>query len=209
MIATQVIDEIFTRLNAYKLVRHTGFAELLPDRDGKVIPAIYCNNGDYKHVVDDYDWSEGIAYIRYNGKERAEVTDENNFIGCQDLLRIVYPLTLVIIGKRKGKRPYEVASLVQSKISGMYEALATTVGAVSIDVTSITANYSIKENLDTEFEGAKVVWDTALYMIALDLEVEVIGDASCLNDEEPCDDKTLAVDGQVDFSYDGDNVLTY
>jgi hypothetical protein len=41
MIATQVIDEIFTRLNAYKLVRHTGFAELLPDRDGKVIPAIY------------------------------------------------------------------------------------------------------------------------------------------------------------------------
>ena len=209
MIATQVIDEIFTRLNAYKLVRHTGFAELLPDRDGKVIPAIYCNNGDYKHVVDDYDWSEGIAYIRYNGRERAEVTDENNFIGCQDLLRIVYPLTLVIIGKRKGKRPYEVASLVQSKISGMYEALATTVGAVSIDVTSITANYSIKENLDTEFEGAKVVWDTALYMIALDLEVEVIGDASCLNDEEPCDDKTLAVDGQDDFSYDGDNVLTY
>jgi hypothetical protein len=209
MIATQVIDEIFTRLNAYKLVRHTGFAELLPDRDGKVIPAIYCNNGDYKHVVDDYDWSEGIAYIRYNGKERAEVTDENNFIGCQDLLRIVYPLTLVIIGKRKGKRPYEVASLVQSKISGMYEALATTVGAVSIDVTSITANYSIKENLDTEFEGAKVVWDTALYMIALDLEVEVIGDASCLNTEEPCDYNTLAVDGQVDFSYDGDNVLTY
>jgi hypothetical protein len=209
MIATQVIDEIFTRLNAYKLVRHTGFAELLPDRDGKVIPAIYCNNGDYKHVVDDYDWSEGIAYIRYNGRERAEVTDENNFIGCQDLLRIVYPLTLVIIGKRKGKRPYEVASLVQSKISGMYEALATTVGAVSIDVTSITANYSIKENLDTEFEGAKVVWDTALYMIALDLEVEVIGDASCLNTEEPCDYNTLAVDGQVDFSYDGDNVLTY
>lgn len=209
MIATQVIDEIFTRLNAYKLVRHTGFAELLPDRDGKVIPAIYCNNGDYKHVVDDYDWSEGIAYIRYNGKERAEVTDENNFIGCQDLLRIVYPLTLVIIGKRKGKRPYEVASLVQSKISGMYEALATTVGAVSIDVTSITANYSIKENLDTEFEGAKIVWDTALYMIALDLEVEVIGDASCLNDEEPCDDKTLAVDAQDDFSYDGDNILTY
>jgi hypothetical protein len=46
-------------------------------------------------------------------------------------------------------------------------------------------------------------------MIALDLEVEVIGDASCLNTEEPCDDKTLAVDGQVDFSYDGDNVLTY
>ena len=209
MIATQVIDEIFTRLNAYKLVRHTGFAELLPDRDGKVIPAIYCNNGDYKHVVDDYDWSEGIAYIRYNGKERAEVTDENNFIGCQDLLRIVYPLTLVIIGKRKGKRPYEVASLVQSKISGMYEALATTAGAVSIDVTSITANYSIKENLDTEFEGAKVVWDTALYMIALDLEVEVIGDASCLNTEEPCDYNTLAVNGQVDFSYDGDNVLTY
>jgi hypothetical protein len=91
----------------------------------------------------------------------------------------------------------------------MYEALATTVGAVSIDVTSITANYSIKENLDTEFEGAKVVWDTALYMSALDLEVEVIGDASCLNTEEPCDYNTLAVDGQVDFSYDGDNVLTY
>jgi hypothetical protein len=46
-------------------------------------------------------------------------------------------------------------------------------------------------------------------MIALDLEVEVIGDASCLNDEEPCDDKTLAVDAQDDFSYDGNNVLTY
>ena len=100
MIVTQVIDEIFARLNAYKLVRHTGFAELLPDRDGKVIPAVYCSNGEYRHVVDDYDWSEGIAYIRYNGRESSVVTNENNFIGCQDLLRTVYPLRLVIIGKR-------------------------------------------------------------------------------------------------------------
>lgn len=209
MIATQIIDEIFARLSDYKLVRHTGFAEMLPDRDGKVIPAIYCSNGDYRHVVDDYDWNEGIAYIRYNGKERSEVKDDGNYIGCQDLLRIIYPLTLVIIGKRKAKRPYEVASLVQSKISGMYEALASSVGAISIDVTSISANYSIRDNLETEFEGAKVVWDTALYMVSLDLEIEVIGDASCLNDEEPCDYNTLAVDAQNDFSYDGNNVLTY
>ena len=193
MIATQVIDEIFTRLNAYKLVRHTGFAEMLPDRDAKIIPVIYCSNGDYKHVVNDYDWNEGVAYIRYSGRERSEVMDEKNYIGCQDLLRIIYPLTLVIIGKRKAKRPYEVASLVQSKISGMYEGLASSVGALTIDVTSISANYSIRDNLENEFEGAKVVWDTALYMISLDLEVEVIGDASCLNTEEPCDYNTLTV----------------
>jgi hypothetical protein len=186
MIVTQVIDEIFARLNAYKLVRHTGFAELLPDRDGKIIPAVYCSNGEYRHVVDDYDWSEGIAFIRYNGRERAEVTEENNFIGCQDLLRIVYPLRLVIIGRRKGKRPYEVSSLVQSKITGLYESLAQTVGAVSVDVLGVSSGYSIKENLESEFEGAKIVWDTNLYIITLDLEVEVVGDASCLNTEEPC-----------------------
>ena len=209
MIVTQVVDEIFSRLNAYKLVRHTGFAEMLPDRDAKIIPVIYCNNGDYRHVVNDYDWNEGIAYIRYSGKERSEVMDEKNYIGCQDLLRIIYPLTLVIIGKRKAKRPYEVASLVQSKISGMYEALASSVGALTIDVTSISANYSIRDNLENEFDGAKVIWDTALYMVSLDLEVEVIGDASCLNDEEPCDYNTLAVDDDFDFSYEDYNILTY
>ena len=186
MIVTQVIDEIFARLNAYKLVRHTGFAELLPDRDGKIIPAVYCSNGEYRHVVDDYDWNEGIAFIRYNGRERAEVTEENNFIGCQDLLRIVYPLRLVIIGRRKSKRPYEVSSLVQSKITGLYESLAQTVGAVSVDVLGVSSGYSIKENLESEFEGAKIVWDTNLYIITLDLDVEVVGDSSCLNTEEPC-----------------------
>jgi hypothetical protein len=186
MIVTQVIDEIFARLNAYKLVRHTGFAELLPDRDGKIIPAVYCSNGEYRHVVDDYDWNEGIAFIRYNGRERAEVTEENNFIGCQDLLRIVYPLRLVIIGRRKSKRPYEVSSLVQSKITGLYESLAQTVGAVSVDVLGVSSGYSIKENLESEFEGAKIAWDTNLYIITLDLDVEVVGDSSCLNTEEPC-----------------------
>ena len=200
MIVTQVIDEIFARLNAYKLVRHTGFAELLPDKDAKIIPAIYCSNGDYRHVVDEYDWSEGVAYIRYNGRERSEVTEEKNFIGCQDLLRIIYPLRLVIIGKRKAKRPYEVASLVQSKITGLYEALAQSVGAVSVDVLGVSAGYSIKENLESEFEGAKIIWDTNLYIITLDMEVEVIGDASCLNTEEPC--VPIPVGGIFDFTFD-------
>lgn len=209
MIVTQVIDEIFARLNAYKLVRHTGFAELLPDRDGKIIPAVYCSNGEYRHVVDDYDWNEGIAYIRYNGRERSEVTDENNFIGCQDLLRTIYPLRLVIIGKRKAKRPYEVASLVQSKITGLYEDLAQSVGAVSVDVLGVSAGYSIKENLESEFEGAKIIWDTNLYIITLDMEVEVVGDAACLNTEEPCDYNTLSVDNDFDFSYEDYNILTY
>jgi hypothetical protein len=200
MIVTQVIDEIFARLNAYKLVRHTGFAELLPDRDGKIIPAVYCSNGEYRHVVDDYDWSEGIAYIRYNGRERSEVTEENNFIGCQDLLRTIYPLRLVIIGKRKAKRPYEVASLVQSKITGLYDDLAQSVGAVSVDVLGVSAGYSIKDNLDSEFEGAKIVWDTNLYIITLDMEVEVIGDAACLNTTEPC--VPIPVGGIFDFTFD-------
>ena len=79
-----------------------------------------------------------------------------------------------------------MSSLVQSKITGLYEALAQTVGAVSVDVLGVSSGYSIKENLESEFEGAKIAWDTNLYIITLDLDVEVVGDSSCLNTEEPC-----------------------
>jgi len=42
-------------------------------------------------------------------------------------------------------------------------------------------NKRLKEVIVTE-----IVWDTNLYIITLDLDVEVVGDSSCLNTEEPC-----------------------
>jgi len=57
---------------------------------------------------------------------------------------------------------------------------------VSVDVLGVSAGYSIKDNLESEFEGAKIIWDTNLYIITLDMDVEVIGDSACLNTTEPC-----------------------
>jgi len=177
MIVTEIASEIFARLQAYELVSHYGFAEIVPDGESS-IPAVYCSNGEYKHVINDYDWSEGIAYIRYNGTEITTFSDAE-FIGCQDLLNIVFPTRLVIIGKRKGQTPYEVASLIRSRITGMYENIAQAYGAVYVDVTSSAIQHDIRTNLNTEFDGADVAWDTANYIISIDLNIEVLIDANC------------------------------
>lgn len=191
MIVTDITSEIFARLKDYQLVRHYGFAEMLPDGEA-TIPAVYCSNGDYKHVINDYEWSEGIAYIRYNGTETTTFSDAE-FIGCQDLLNVIFPMRLVIIGKRKGQKPYEVASLIRSKITGMYEDIARIYGAVYVDVTSSAIQYDIRTNLNSEFDGADVAWDTENYIISVDLNIEVRGDASCLDDTPPCEGYEIGV----------------
>lgn len=190
MIVTDITSEIFERLKQYQLVKHYGFAEMLPDGDA-TIPAVYCSNGEYKHVINDYEWTEGIAYIRYNGAENTTLVDEV-FIGCQDLLNTVFPMRLVVIGKRKGQKPYDVASLIKSKITGMYEGLAQAYGAVYVDITAASVQYDIRVNLNSEFDGADIAWDTELYIISVDLNIEVRGDATCLDTTPPCGDYFLA-----------------
>lgn len=198
MIVTDITSEIFERLKGYQLVKHYGFAEMLPDGEA-TIPAVYCSNGEYRHVVNDYEWSEGIAYIRYNGSESTTLADDV-FIGCQDLLNVIFPMRLVVIGKRKGQKPYEVASLIRSKITGMYEGVAQAYGAVYVDVTAASVQYDIRTNLNSEFDGAEVAWDTELYIVSVDLNIEVRGDANCLNDLEPCDASNI-FDDTFDYTF--------
>jgi hypothetical protein len=68
----------------------------------------------------------------------------------------------------------------------MYENLAQAYGAVYVDITAASVQYDIRVNLNSEFDGADIAWDTELYIISVDLNIEVRGDATCLNDLEPC-----------------------
>jgi hypothetical protein len=53
-------------------------------------------------------------------------------------------------------------------------------------VTSSAIQYDIRTNLNSEFDGADVAWDTENYIISVDLNIEVRGDSECLNTTEPC-----------------------
>lgn len=203
-----VINGILDRLREFDVARHYGFAELIPDGES-LIPSIYCSNGEYRHVVDGYDWSEGIAYIRISGKDSSEQIETEMFIGCQDLISISQPIMLVVIGKRKGYRNFEMGELIRSKVGGVYPAIAQSVGAVFVDVNVRSIDYDISTILTSEFEGAQISWDTSHYIIAVDMDITVRIDAKCLSNADPCDINAIAVNVDNDLASDSNTTLTY
>jgi len=203
-----VINGILDKLREFDVARHYGFAELIPDGES-LIPSIYCSNGEYRHVVDSYEWSEGIAYIRIAGKDSSEQISGEMFIGCQDLISISQPLMLVVIGKRKGYRNFEMGELIRAKVGGLYPAIAQSVGAVFVDVNVRSVDYDISTILTSEFEGASISWDTSHYIIAVDMNVTVRIDAKCLSNADPCDINAIAVNVDDDLASDSDTTLTY
>jgi hypothetical protein len=203
-----VINGILDKLREFGVARHYGFAELIPDGES-LIPSIYCSNGEYRHVVDGYEWSEGIAYIRMAGKDSSEQVEGEMFVGCQDLISITQPLMLVVIGKRKGYRNFEMGELIRAKVGGLYPTLAQSVGAVFVDVDVRGIDYDISTILSSEFEGASISWDTGNYIIAVDMDVVVRIDAKCLSNADPCDINAIAVNVDNDLASDSDTTLTY
>ena len=203
-----VINGILDKLREFEVARHYGFAELIPDGES-LIPSIYCSNGEYRHVVDGYEWSEGIAYIRMAGKDSSEQVEGEMFVGCQDLISITQPLMLVVIGKRKGYRNFEMGELIRAKVGGLYPTLAQSVGAVFIDVDVRGIDYDISTILSSEFEGASISWDTGNYIIAVDMDVVVRIDTKCLSNADPCDINAIAVNVDNDLASDSDTTLTY
>jgi hypothetical protein len=203
-----VINGILDRLREFDVARHYGFAELIPDGES-LIPSIYCSNGEYRHVVDGYDWSEGIAYIRISGKDSSEQIETEMFIGCQDLISISQPIMLVVIGKRKGYRNFEMGELIRAKVGGVYPAIAQSVGAVFVDVNVRSIDYDISTILTSEFEGAQISWDTSHYIIAVDMDITVRIDAKCLSNADPCDINAIAVNVDNDLASDSNTTLTY
>jgi hypothetical protein len=203
-----VINGILDKLREFGVARHYGFAELIPDGES-LIPSIYCSNGEYRHVIDGYEWSEGIAYIRMAGKDSSEQVEGEMFVGCQDLISITQPLMLVVIGKRKGYRNFEMGELIRAKVGGLYLTLAQSVGAVFVDVDVRGIDYDISTILSSEFEGASISWDTGNYIIAVDMDVVVRIDAKCLSNADPCDINAIAVNVDNDLASDSNTTLTY
>jgi hypothetical protein len=144
-----------------------------------------------------------------SGKDSSEQIEDDMFIGCQDLISITQPLMLVVIGKRKGYRNFEMGELIRAKVGGLYPTLAQSVGAVFIDVDVRGIDYDISTILSSEFEGASISWDTGNYIIAVDMDVVVRIDAKCLSNADPCDINAIAVNVDNDLASDSDTTLTY
>jgi len=203
-----IVNGILDRLRDYDVARHYGFAEMLPDGES-IIPAIYCNNGEYRHVVNDYEWSEGIAYIRLSGADTSEPIFDEAFVGCQDLISIRQPMTLVVIGKRKKYRNFEMGELIRAKVTGTYPSISATIGAVYVDIDVRSIDYDISTVLRSEFEGASISCDTANYIISLSIDVTIRIDSKCLNQAASCDVNAIAVNLDDDLASNGSTTLTY
>jgi len=171
---------IFDRIAPYQLVRHTGFAEVITDKDKKY-PAVFCTNGEFKHVDGGYDWNEGIAYVRVNGRQsQSDAPESAYFMGCQDLQNISIPLRLVLIARRDKWLPFDAAQTIASAIGGNYRNLALEIGAVYVSVNSTDTESNYTTVLEDEFEGVDIRFDTSLMAIYVDIVVELQGDAQCL-----------------------------
>jgi hypothetical protein len=143
------------------------------------------------------------------GKDSSEQVEGEMFVGCQDLISITQPLMLVVIGKRKGYRNFEMGELIRAKVGGLYPTLAQSVGAVFVDVDVRGIDYDISTILSSEFEGASISWDTGNYIIAVDMDVVVRIDTKCLSNADPCDINAIAVNVDNDLASDSNTTLTY
>jgi hypothetical protein len=118
-------------------------------------------------------------------------------------------MTLVVIGKRKKYRNFEMGELIRAKVTGFYPSISSTIGAIYVDVDVRSIDYDISSVLRSEFEGASISWDTANYIISLSIDVIVRIDSRCLNQAATCDVNAIAVNLDDDLASNNDTTLTY
>ena len=182
----RLTDAIFSRLEPYQLARHYKFAELIYT-DGEDLPASWCD-GELRPVVDEREWNEGIMYIRQNGVQSTREDEASAFIGCQVMQIGTIPLKLVVIARRSERfTPFDVAQTISSAVSGLYSNLALQIGAQYVNVINTVTESNARVVLEEEFKDLeKVSFDSNLYAISVEIEVEVKGDAACMA-SDACD----------------------
>ena len=182
----RLTDAIFERLQPYQLARHYKYAELIYT-DGEDLPASWCD-GELRHVVDDREWNEGIMYIRQNGTQTIREDEASAFVGCQVMQVGTIPLRLVLIARRSDRfTPFDVAQTISSAVSGMYSNLALQIGAQYVNVINTVTESNARVVLEDEFKQLeRVSFDSHLYAVWVDIEVEVKGDAACMA-SDACD----------------------
>lgn len=182
----RLTDAIFSRLEPYQLARHYKFAELIYT-DGEDLPASWCD-GELRPVLDEREWNEGIMYIRQNGQHSIREDETSAFIGCQVMQIGTIPLKLVLIARRSERfTPFDVAQTISSAVSGMYSNLALQIGAQYVNVINTVTESNARVVLEDEFKDLeRVSFDSHLYAISVEIEVEVKGDAACMA-SDACD----------------------
>lgn len=181
-----ITEAIFDRIKPYQLARHYDFAEMIVDGDNQY-PACFCEDGEYKHVVNAKDWTEGVAYVRFNGEQNTRVDDNATYIGCQTFQIVELPFRLVVITKRTKFRPFDVGQTITSALQGQFSDIITSLGAISCDIERFSIETDTKTVLEDEFEEVKNInWDSRYMAVRVDFDLIIRGDANCLA-TIPCD----------------------
>lgn len=153
----------------------------------KMFPAIYAGNGQYKEIsIDNF---AGLTYFRTNGK--VQISEANNEKRpMQDLQRMNYPLRLVcavknsVIGKDDEFSPELLAlSFIKDLTTGA-GSLKNTLNANYVSIQPESYDTDVKDILSEEYAGIerlKVSVPYSYSLIAINLSVEIIISASCIN----------------------------
>jgi len=153
----------------------------------KMFPAIYVGNGQYKEIsIDNF---AGLTYFRTNGKVSiSEINNDKR--AMQDIQRLTYPLRLVcavknsVIGKDDEFTPDTLALSFIKDLQDGTGNLKSSLNANYVTIQAQSYDTDVKDILNEEYSGIERLKVSAPYsysLISIDLTVEIIISAKCIN----------------------------
>jgi len=162
-------------------------------------PMRYKGSNEYESVR-NFDHKNGSAYFRKNGNITVARADEEMMRSCSEMVKITFPIKAIICVPREKIRFDDeyaedlLAQTVMKLVSDKSTAIKTQIKAYRVAVQVTSYSTDTVRILQEEMSPVKNDINYKLIYMSMDLNVEVVIDKNCIEDE--CE-----FDGCYTYSY--------
>lgn len=178
----QYIEANVKALNLFEAV--FSMADVITDGT-KSYPAIYCSNGSYDRVNNDFSSYSGLCYFRMSGEVGNVEVDSD--VSCDTVRQITYPIKMVCaIPKTKlGDDRFSddrLASSVAAALSGKTTVLRKTLNARLVEIVIGNSEHDNQKIIASEYTGIELVdVDYKLSYLSVEFSVAITINNDCID----------------------------
>lgn len=182
-----LINDNIEDLNLFK--ERLGLCEIIEKEEGdktEAFPAKYCGRDEYQRI-EEFDLEKGIIYHRKTSRVTIDPRDEDSTTGCENNIRITYPMRAVAIIKKNATGEDDdnyiddkIASNLIIKITSVVPKatkLLLKANDAYIEITSYNTNRN--EVWSEEHKNIKMEMDFDYVYMAIDYNMVIEGSTSC------------------------------
>lgn len=154
----------------------------------KVYPAEYCGNGNFTNVT-DFDFAQGLSYWKKTGNVRVSESSQESMIGAKRMVVFTYPMQLIISvpkSKLSNDDAYSsdrIANSIAKNLNDNNSALKSQISARKVEINMTDYNDRIEDIFREEMSGTDLKYDYNFDLVAIDFDIIVELNQSCLEDE--------------------------